>query len=87
VTELSPDGVEHLKSMKRLHTLEFVDVPYYEDPSDTEVPDFIISVAGEVPNLRNFAFTYGNDKKIHNQFIEKFGDDYPQKQLLVNNLT
>jgi hypothetical protein len=47
IKELSQAGVEHLKNMKRLHTLEFV---VYNLAHNI---DCIIKVAGEVPSLEN----------------------------------
>jgi hypothetical protein len=84
VTALSPAGVDHLRNMKRLHTLDLLLVEFPKvQQSDLLIPDFIVAVAGEVPSLRNFAFICDY---IHNQFIEDFAQKYPQKQLLVNKL-
>jgi hypothetical protein len=84
VTALSPAGVDHLRNMKRLHTLDLLLVEFPKvQQSDRLIPDFIVAVAGEVPSLRNFAFICDY---IHNQFIEDFAQKYPQKQLLVNKL-
>jgi hypothetical protein len=67
--------------MKRLHTLHFVDT---SDCNNRKLnPDLIISVAGEVPSLRNFGFRCG---KNQNQFIEEFAERYPRKELHVKNL-
>jgi hypothetical protein len=68
--------------MKRLHTLDLVDT---SDSNNRKLnPDLIITVAGEVPSLRNFDFRCG---KNQNQFIEEFAEKYPRKELHVNNLT
>jgi hypothetical protein len=82
VNALSPVGVDHLRNMRRLHSLDFIETPYkltYRRRSR----GLIVSVAGEVPSLQNFAFDCGY---IGNQFIEEFAQKYPQKQLLVNKL-
>ena len=72
----------HLVNMKRLHTLEFV------EPSDSYSHNnnhsLNISVAGEVPSLRNFAFYLSDNHQ--NQFIDGFAEKYPQKYLLVRYL-
>jgi hypothetical protein len=68
--------------MKRLHTLDFVDSP--DSHHQNHNPDFIVSVAGEVPSLRNFGFRgVGNQ----NHFIQEFGKKYPRRNLLVDYLT
>jgi hypothetical protein len=83
VPRLTQAVVGHLVNMKRLHTLEFV------EPSDYYSRDFnhdlFISVAGEVPSLRNFGFITRLDEH-HNQFIEGLAEKYHQKELLVTSL-
>jgi hypothetical protein len=78
VTKLSQAGVDHLKNMKRLHTLDIFD----DDYTKSRNLDFIIMVAGEVPSLRKFGF--GAHGSSDNQFIEEFAEKYIQKELVVN---
>jgi hypothetical protein len=79
---LSQAVLDHFKNMKRLHTLEFLPTHLYTQRK--KIPDAIITVAGEVPNLNNYGFpNYGHDQK---QFIDEFGKKYPQKELLVKHL-
>jgi hypothetical protein len=82
VTELSQAGVDHLKKMKRLHTLHFVDAT---DIMDNIIPNYMIAVAGEVPSLRKLNSVICG--RNHNQFIEELAEKYPQKQLLIKRLT
>jgi hypothetical protein len=77
ITPLTQAAVDHLINMKKLHTLKF-------DYGCKHTPEFIISVAWEVPSLRNFVFKAEGNQ---NQFIEEFGEKCPQKELLVNKLT
>jgi hypothetical protein len=77
VTEFSQASVDHLKKMKRLHTLVIVNIKH------TCYLDLIITIAGEVPNLRKFDFRPNGDC---NKFIEEFAEKYPQKNLLVESL-
>jgi hypothetical protein len=83
-TVLSQAGVGHLKSMKKLHTLELGTVKYLTEAH--HFPDFIITVAGEVPSLQNLGFNFA-DTFNQNQFIEEFAEKYPEKQLVVNKLS
>jgi hypothetical protein len=69
--------------MKRLHTLEFVGSSGYYSRNQNH--DLFISVAGEVPSLRNFGFTAHIGGQ--NQFIEGFAEEYPHKEVLVTSLT
>jgi hypothetical protein len=75
--------VGHLIKMKRLHTLEFVG--YSDSYSQDYNHELFVSVAGEVPSLRNFGFIslLGHH---HNQFIEGLAEKYPQKELVVTYL-
>jgi hypothetical protein len=82
VTPLTKAGVGHLIKMKRLHTLDFVYAP--DSCHRNHNPDFIVTVAGEVPSLRNFGFRADGHQ---NHFIQEFGKKYPRKQLLVDYLT
>jgi hypothetical protein len=87
VYPLTKDGVGHLIKMKRLHTLQFADSRNF-DKQHRDILfhdlDLIISIAGQVPSLKNFGFfeRVGNE----NEFIHQFGIKYPEKQLVVNNL-
>jgi hypothetical protein len=81
VSPLSQAGVDHLKNMKRLHSLDILEIRNLKHRR--RIPDFIITVAGEVSSLQNFDFKAGRNQ---NQFIEDFGEKYPQKELVVNNL-
>jgi hypothetical protein len=73
--ELSQAGVGHLIKMEKLHTL---------DLGLTRCLNSIINVAGEVPSLRNLTFDNGENQ---NEFIDAFGLKYPEKLLVVTNLT
>lgn len=80
MNKLSQAGVNHLINMKKLHTLHFVDIFI---KNSNHIPEFIIAVAGEVPSLRNMDFRHA---KNHNQFIEEFGEKYPNKKLMVKKI-
>jgi hypothetical protein len=77
VSNLSQAGVEHLINMKRLHTLEMVTINWVNYN-----PDIFLTVAGNVPSLRNFSHRSSINE---NQFVEEFGEKYPQKELVINN--
>jgi hypothetical protein len=83
VSEVSQAVMGHLINMKRLHTLEFVGSSGHYSRNFNH--DLFISVAGEVPSLRNFGFI--SRLGHHNQFIEGLAEKYPQKELLVTSLT
>jgi hypothetical protein len=75
--------------MEKLHTLDLGEIK-----SSARTPDLLITVAGEVPSLRNLGFKYERlqildfgDNENQNQFIEGFAEMYPEKRLRVNILT
>jgi hypothetical protein len=79
--DLSQAGVKHVTNMKRLRALHLI---YLSDAANRNLqdcfPDFIVTLAGEVPSLRDFKFP-GRQK--HDYFIKQFTGKYPQKELLV----
>jgi hypothetical protein len=90
LSELSQAGVDHLKNMKRLHTLQFFETDYKSLRTAERTPDFIIALAGEVPSLRHFTFPMScgsNQNDFMNDFFEKFAEKYPGKELLMDDIT
>jgi hypothetical protein len=92
VPELTQAAVGHLINMKKLHTLHLLDHMIGVDQNPTfahyhhHKPHIIVTVAGEVPSLQNLDWSVSRGCRNDNQFIEEFGQRYPQKQLLVNHL-
>jgi hypothetical protein len=84
VSELSQAGVDHLKNMKRLHTLQFYGAPFRSVRITQRTPDFIISVAGEVPSL--CFFTFSACGRNQNDVLEKFAEKYSSKELLIDDI-
>lgn len=68
-------------AMDKLHTLDLCCI--HDFTFVDQLRPFLVKLAGEVPNLQELSFTFRKDL---NEFVEQFAQQYPHKNLLVNQL-
>jgi hypothetical protein len=80
-SEFTVEGVESLVKMKQLKYIYF-QADNYEVPTSSTI--LFVDIAGRVPKLNKFDFESYMTKDM--EFVQMYGQLYPDKNLLMHHL-